>query len=50
MRNGTNMPTSLNVNRGQVMQRKVNLSDSDYHYAAKKHKQNVVRIMTGCKK
>ncbi|EHM47212.1 hypothetical protein HMPREF0880_02958 [Yokenella regensburgei ATCC 43003] len=44
------MPTSLNVNRRQPVQRKVNLSDCDYHYRKKKRKRYVSRMMTGCKK
>ena len=39
----------LNVILSQLMQRKVNYSDSDYHYSNKKLKQNVLRMMTECK-
>lgn len=31
------------------MQRKVNRSDSDYHYGEEKYKQNVVIMMRKCK-
>ncbi|SFB84016.1 hypothetical protein SAMN05216286_1085 [Kosakonia oryzae] len=32
------------------MQRKVNCIDSDYHYGNEKLKQNMTRIITGCKR
>ncbi|WP_125451945.1 hypothetical protein [[Enterobacter] lignolyticus] len=44
------MPDILNVNRRQPVQRYVNVIDSDYHYDDEKHKRNVQRMMTGCKK
>jgi hypothetical protein len=44
MRNGTNMPDTFNVYRSQLMQRKVNSCDSDYHYANKKHKRNMLHF------
>jgi SET domain-containing protein len=31
------------------MQRKVNRSDSDYHYGKEKHKRNVYKMMLECK-
>lgn len=31
------------------MQRKVNHSDSDYHYAKEKYKRNVYKMMLECK-
>ncbi len=31
------------------MQRKVNRSDSDYHYAKEKYKRNVYKMMLECK-
>ena len=40
----------LNVILSQLMQRKVNYSDSDYHYRKEKLKQNVLRMMTECKR
>ncbi|TGB68984.1 hypothetical protein CRG96_08875 [Escherichia sp. E4930] len=43
------MPPPLNVFLSQSMQRKVNRSDSDYHYGEEKHKQNVVIMMRKCK-
>ncbi|WP_277932324.1 MULTISPECIES: hypothetical protein [Enterobacter] len=38
------MQTPLNVYLGQLMQRKVNSCDSDYHYENKKNKRNVGRF------
>ena len=39
----------LNVFLSQSMQRKVNSSDSDYHYAKEKYKRNVYKMMLECK-
>ncbi|BCG32380.1 hypothetical protein TUM18780_26070 [Escherichia coli] len=39
----------LNVFLSQSMQRKVNRSDSDYHYAKEKYKRNVYKMMLECK-
>jgi len=35
---------TLNVYRGQLMQRKVNSCDSDYHYGNKKYKRNMLHF------
>ena len=39
----------LNVFLSQSMQRKVNRSDSDYHYGKEKYKRNVYKMMLECK-
>ncbi|NYY77161.1 hypothetical protein DMH20_03180 [Escherichia coli] len=43
------MPPTLKRFLSQSMQRKVNRSDSDYHYDKEKYKWNVVIMMRRCK-
>lgn len=43
------MPPTLKRFLSQSMQRKVNRSDSDYHYDEEKYKWNVVIMMRRCK-
>ncbi|MDG6692584.1 hypothetical protein QCE80_13810, partial [Staphylococcus aureus] len=49
IRKGTNIRAPVSVKSGQLMQRNVNGSESDYHYRQKKNKRNVGISMTKCK-